>query len=365
MSAILIISPEPWDHLFVSKHHYAIELARRGHSVLFYGPPSDAGDLSIEIVERQGVSIGVVHSSKVAPGLRHMPAGLRNLLEARWLASLERQAKLPIDVIWLFENSRFYDMRFAGERLKIYQQVDLTENFNPKQAAGTCDLAVAISSPITNVLSQAAKQLIRVNHGYSPNEEKPLSSHVLDRYFSGPGPHAVLTGNLDIRYLDIQLLLDTVGAYPDVQFHFVGHYTPEAGLHAAVAEKNNVVFWGRQLSEALPSVFQRADILLLAYLADQYLEQLANPHKIMEYLASGKAILATRTLEYDGMPELVCIAHDREEYLKKFGEIIHDLPSWSAADRVAQRRAFAADNTYAHQVDRIAAALGERGYLLK
>ena len=33
--SILIVSPEPWAHLFVSKHHYAVHLAQRGNKVFF------------------------------------------------------------------------------------------------------------------------------------------------------------------------------------------------------------------------------------------------------------------------------------------------------------------------------------------
>ena len=36
---ILIISPQPWYQLFVSKHHYAIELAKYGNTVYFLNPP--------------------------------------------------------------------------------------------------------------------------------------------------------------------------------------------------------------------------------------------------------------------------------------------------------------------------------------
>ena len=37
---ILIISPQPWDHIAISKHHYANELAARNNTVYFLEPPN-------------------------------------------------------------------------------------------------------------------------------------------------------------------------------------------------------------------------------------------------------------------------------------------------------------------------------------
>ncbi|MEM6460766.1 MAG: glycosyltransferase [Pseudomonadota bacterium] len=364
MSAVLIISPEPWDGLFVSKHHYAIELARRGHSVFFFGPPTETNELEVEYAKWHGLQIGVVNSPPVLPGIRYLPPPMRNRFEARWLKNLEHKTNQRVDVVWLFENSRFFDLRFAGERLKIYQQVDIDQDFQPMIAARTSDLTIAISRPISRLLVAEANKLIRVTHGYSAMATTPLPESELEQRFSDFCSNAVFTGNLDRTYLDVPLLADLVKGYPETRFHFVGNYTEGRHLHGAVAGLENVLFWGRRPAEKLPSILKRADILLVASLADEHLEQLANPHKIMEYLASGKVILATRTLEYEDTPDLVCTANNRAEFLDRFREIIGNLEHWNAPERMETRRAFAADNTYAHQVDRIAAALGERGSLI-
>jgi hypothetical protein len=84
----------------------------------------------------------------------------------------------------------------------------------------------------------------------------------------------------------------------------------------------------------------------------------------MEYLASGRCVLATRTLEYEGLPELVETARDREEFKNRFASIVGNPFAFNTPDLIARRRAFAADNTYARQVDRIVEALGPRGGLL-
>ena len=364
MSTILIISPEPWDGHFVSKHHYARELARRGHKVLFHGPPDAPGPMRLVPVTEAPGDLRVLHAPRVAPGLRFLPGPLRRAWEARWLGQVEALAGARVDVVWNFENSRFFDLGFAGTRLKIYQQVDLNQDFYPDRAAASADLVVALSAPIAARLKSAAPDVIRLTHGHAVHSCTDDLPDGIATSFSAAPHNAVLVGNLDITYLDVTLLAQLVTEHPDVRFHFIGGYSPGSKLYAATASAPNVVFWGRQPAHILPDFLVRADLLLLAYLADQHLDQLANPHKMMEYLASGRCILATRTLDYEDRPDLVEMARDRADYSQRFAAIMAEPAIWNSPARVAARRAFAAENTYPRQIDRIAQALGPRGALV-
>lgn len=304
----------------------------------------------------------MVHAPSVAPGLRYAPAKLRRLLERRWLRRLEMLSGKHIDVVWLFENSRFYDMRFAEERLKIYHQVDLNQDFHPEVAAATADISIAVSKPIQRRLRIHANRLLRITHGCPQGALSVLSSpKVIEESFRTETVHAVLAGNLDIKYLDIKLISNLVTNHPDVKFHFVGQYTEEKGLHAAIGNCYNVVFWGRQAADSLPYFFQYADVLLVTYLANQYLEQLSNPHKILEYLASGRCVLATKTLEYEEHHDLIEMASSHEEFQKKFMIIVTSPDSWNTKEKVAKRKAFAADKTYSRQIDRISKVIESQG----
>lgn len=371
MSHILIISPEPWRGHFVSKHHYALELARRGHSVLFHGPP-EPGPMRIEPVEVDlPQTLQILHAPKVAPVLRHMPARFRRRLETRWLQAVERLTEVRFDIVWLFENSRFYDMRFAEDRLKIYHQVDLNQDFHPETAAATADLTIAISGPIEARINTAARALLRITHGCAVAQfdmaEALGTSDRADKVataFTEFPANAVLTGNLEIPYLDLDLLCDLVRRYPTTGFHFVGGYTAGHGLHKMLAGAENAVFWGQQPAQTLPLYLRRADILLVAYRAQAHLEQLANPHKIMEYLAAGACVLASQTLEYDARPDLVVTADDAADFLDRFANMLGNLEHLNNREQIARRRAFAADNTYPRQLERIASALGAQGNLI-
>ena len=43
---ILILSPQAWGTMFLSKHHYAVELARLGNRVYYLNPPETSEKLS-------------------------------------------------------------------------------------------------------------------------------------------------------------------------------------------------------------------------------------------------------------------------------------------------------------------------------
>jgi glycosyltransferase involved in cell wall biosynthesis len=355
--SILIISPEAWSAQPVSKHHYASALAARGHRVVFLDPPDIASrDITIK-AGKVGLAPWIVSAPRVAPGLRLMPSAARRLLEARWLARLEDALGWRVELVWLFENSRFFDMSFAGDRVKIYQQVDLNQDFHPLKAAETADLSIAISGPIERRLESAAKRLLRLSHGVASGPESPISASVQEERFSQFNRNVVLTGNLDISYLNVELLAGLVRDHPEVCFHFIGSYRKDGKLFRLTGQAPNVIWWGRQPSGALPSILREADLLLVTYLAETHREQLANPHKIMEYLASGSPVLATYTEEYAERSDLIWMATSADDFRTKFAKLIRDPEALSDTKAREVRKAFAAKHTYERQIDRIAIAL--------
>lgn len=366
MSTILIISPEPWLGHFVSKHHYARELARRGHSVLFHGPPDATGPMRMFPVVTKDTTgdLNVLHAPRVALGLRFLPSPLRRVLEGQWLRQVESLIGKPVNVVWNFENSRFYDMRFAGTRLKIYHQVDLNQIFNPDIAAATADLAIAVSAPIEARIKEKSRQFLRITHGcpirnFTEDESlnNPQGLGKIDESFSAFPENAVLTGNLEIPYLDLELIRDLVACHPTIGFHFVGQLTPHRGLHAMLGEAKNAIFWGLQSADKLPLYLNRASVLLVAYHSQDQLEQLANPHKMMEYMASGVVTVATYCEDYANKRHLLSMVDRREDFIPTFMKVVQNIEFWNSPAKRTERQLFAAENTYERQIERINVAL--------
>jgi len=354
--SIMVISPEPWFAHTVSKHHYAMTLAGLGHQVFFLDPPdASLRDLVFKpFTERPNLT--VVQGPKVAPGLRYYPAVLRRWLEARWLERFERHASCAIDTIWLFENSRFYDMRFAGNRLKIYHQVDLNQDFHPATAAATADICFCTTDFIRDQLQIHNPRNYKIHHGLAISELPLRLTDEEQARFSGGGVQAVYVGNLDMAYLDTELLANTARSFPEVRFHFVGGYSQASKLWRLAKDLPNIVWWGRVDSALITAILEYVDVLLVSYQAAHWQDQ-ASPHKFMEYLASGKTIVATYTDEYKDKRNLLEMVDDNLDYLAAFSRVVGNLDEYNSSGRQAARKAFAEAHTYRKQLDRIFALI--------
>ena len=357
-AAVLLISPEPWGSHHVSKHHYARALSRQGISVLFLEPPilSLRGFEIIPIKEDENIRL--LRGPRVAPGLRFFPSQLRIQVERHWLQRIEELAKTEIAVVWLFENSRFYDLRFAADRLKIYHQVDLNQTFHPQQAASTADICFCTTELIHRQLAAHNHRVFRLHHGLAPVYAELQLAVSQQRLLAAPGVHAVYIGNLDIAYLDQTLLFRLIHSHPDVQFHLVGGYQEGTVLRQQLKGYPHVHWWGRVSSSLIPRILERVDLQLVCYQAEHHADQ-SSPHKFMEYLASGRTIVATYTAEYADHAGLLamCEAGSNSGYLSLFQSVLNNLNEWNSPERMAARQAFAADQTYARQLQRIEAHL--------
>ena len=79
---ILLISPNYWGTMFVSKHWYAIELAKRGNNVYFLEPPRNKQPFQIELLKEYS-SLYIVRYATFQRGIKFLPKFLSKHLE--WL----------------------------------------------------------------------------------------------------------------------------------------------------------------------------------------------------------------------------------------------------------------------------------------
>lgn len=343
---ILLISPEPWDHIFVSKHHYAVHLGRRSNKVFFLNPPGKRP--SVTGTDYQNV--WSVHYAGFPKGLRYYPGALQRHFIRRRFHELERLCGADFDIVWSFDNSVFFDFSaLPGKVLTISHIVDLTQDFQFHKAASTANLCLGVTREIVNRLKKANPRSFFVQHGYAqPGDIAEI--HL-------PGTHAIrvgYAGNLDLRYIDWNLLDRIISEHAGVGFYFAGPHKENSAVDR-LRQKPNAHFLGKLPSAQLGSFYRKMDVLLLCYLADDYPDQLANPHKIMEYLGSGKVVVATRTGEYEAFesPGMLVMSRQNGEFADKLSQVLQGIEKWNAPDKQELRRRWAQDNSYDRQIDRI------------
>src|SRR5690606_16219209 len=122
-----------------------------------------------------------------------------------------------------------------------------------------------------------------------------------------------------------------------------------------LVKQTNVILLGRMTREEVSKFYREMDVLLLCYLANQYPEQLENSHKMMEYLGSGKIVVATFTLEYANLEEenLIAMSNNNSEFPGKFYQVLDNLSFWNSLDKQQLRKDLAFDNIYEKQLERI------------
>jgi len=351
MSTILIISPEPWDGHFVSKHHYACELARRGHKVLFLGPPEAIGRMRLVPVPDAPGDLQVLRAPHVAQGLRFLLSPLRRALEARWLGRLEQLAGSPVDVVWNFENSRFFDMSFAGKRLKIYQQVDLDQDFHPAQAAMSADIAIALNVPIADQLRRLGvdKPVHLVSHGVMVATGQSAPPDLPEDRI-----HAAYVGNLGIKDLDVDAFAQVVREHSlRVDFHLFGRFTETMPLRQTLKGKENVIWHGWQDPQTVYRYLSAMEIAMVLYRTWMDPEQLSNSHKVLEYLYNGTVVASSFMTDYEDRPDLIEMAPLDGHYSDLFSSVVARLDVLNTAERRQRRNAYALEHTYAKKLDQI------------
>src|SRR5204862_6214290 len=130
---ILIISPQAWGGMFLSKHHYAMELAKRGNRVYFLNPPST--DIKLprgKFLEEKPASLPnliIIHHRLTFPySLKFRFITIFHYLMRTHIAKL--MAFLPsIEIVWSFDLGSLYPLRlFRNISLTVFQRVD---EFNP------------------------------------------------------------------------------------------------------------------------------------------------------------------------------------------------------------------------------------------
>jgi hypothetical protein len=204
---------------------------------------------------------------------------------------------------------------------------------------------------IANLLRRVRPDVHKIHHGTVVVDDAPVTIDL--RPLQSGGIHATCVGNLDSQYIDAAGLSTLVQAHKDVTFHFVGTCNEGSELRRECAGAGNVVWWGKLPFTQIPALTARSDLLLVAYRSEDFRDQLASPHKFMEYFLSGKAVVCSYTDEYKDKRHLVAMAEPGHPLVETFSKALQDLGHWNAPGRMAERRAFALDNRYENQLARI------------
>lgn len=337
-SRILIISPEGWTHNFVSKHHYALALARMNNKVYFLNPPS--GQSSCRESEEQKNLFIVDY--KAIRGLNRIPWFLSRYLWRKEVNKIEKLVGGKIDIVWTFDPYRFQEVTQFNGKVSIYYAAD--EHRNKGLQKILIRNVPFIFSPSSFILNTIG----------SPENGMTISHGVSEHFFTSTGVFplpgnntlkAGYAGNLTMPFVNKSLVLTLVQKFPQVDFIFAGE---NKDLHKddtwpEILREKNVFCIGRIPNADVPAFLKACDLLFLIY------KPASNSHKILEYLSSGKVIVSTPIEEYQirKLPDdLLYMAHDEPAYLPLFETVILEFSRYSLPELSKRRIEFARQRTY-------------------
>jgi hypothetical protein len=113
----------------------------------------------------------------------------------------------------------------------------------------------------------------------------------------------------------------------------------------------NVYFYGEVPSENLNSILNKFDIHLILY---KNFEKNIAPHKISNYLETGKVILSSFIYDINTYPEESIVSlTDNREIPHKLIEIMNNLDYWNGESLSTRRKNYCRDNLYSTRINTI------------
>lgn len=369
---ILILSPQSWGTMFLSKHHYALELAKLDNTVFFLNPPSQDGNkqtIQIEKSDVNGNLFFINHKLKFPYELKFHAQKLFHWLIRFHLKRVLKKIKQPVDIVWSFDLGNTYPLSFFHKAVKIFHPVDEPLNKMAIDAAKGCDIIFSVTNEILDKYKVINAPRHFINHG--------VSDYFLAEAIMQPVGRKIrvgISGNFTRPDIDRDILLQIIDENPEVIFECWGSYEANqsnlGGSNDALLtkfiqslqSKANVALHGPLSSGKLATELKRMDAFLICYdiLKDQ--SGGTNYHKILEYLSTGKVVISNSVTTYqheEGLLEMTTNRNNNNELPALFKKVINNLNSFNNIVKQKKRIAYAIDNTYARQLSRIEKKLKE------
>lgn len=376
---IIVISQLDWGDMFISKHHYAVELSKLGNIVYYMNGPDRKGELKrgeIKIEETAFSNLFVIKHNFFFPYFIVFKA--RTLFNwfirvhiKRLMKKLQPSSQL---VVWSFDQSNTIPLKyFPAGSFKIYMPVDELNSRQAFNAAESAQVFFSVTNEIIQKLRYLQKPSLFINHGVS----SIFFSNEIRTQVNKPVV-AALSGNFLRPDIDRPVLLSIIKQHPAVIFEcwgsstqlsnnakgklnrtLGGHTNEETSAFIReMAAQPNVIMHGSVSPEILSRELHRADIFLICYDINKDQSGGTNYHKVLEYLACGKAIVSNNISTYHQYPGLLLMPQSRTDNTELpgiFSKALAELEQLNNAASQQHRIDFARQYLYSRQVKKIEA----------
>jgi hypothetical protein len=346
---VLIISPQHWGTMRVTKHHYAIELAKLGHEVFFLEPTEanwkwKKSRFEVSDCDAEGVRL-LKQNINVPYNLKFHAKSVFDWFIKRHINNLELVIG-PFDLVWSFDLTNALPLRYFSTKSKrIFFAADWPLNADAVKASESAHLLVSVAQEILDQYpdNPRTKKLL-IDHGvadcFIEAAKKPFIK-TDDKIRIG------MSGNFLRPEIDRLVLLEIIHSYPEILFECFGSYeTFSSNLGGSMNFETvdfinelksapNVILHGMVRPEVLSNELRRMDAFLICYDVEKDQSKGSNYHKVTEYLAYGRPIISNLISRYVGceiikMPlgnkvSVFDLFRDQHEQSWPIDEVVKDL----------------------------------------
>jgi hypothetical protein len=355
----IVVSPQSWGKMFISKHHYAVELAKLDYEVFFVNPPNEKKlggfpNIKINATEYENL-LTVNHTIFFSSYFKfHIPF-LHHILIFIHRRLLLKKIGKP-DLILSFDLTNNFPLTGLACK-KIFFAADEPRNNQNYVSAMNSDLIVSVSQHIIDLYRNKfpSTKTLLINHGLSDEFINfPIDS--IEKY---SGINIGLSGNFLFNDIDYTILLKIIQENPNVNFHFYGNNTNQCNLGSENNEEiynfldqikinENAIFHGIMQKKELSIELNKMDAFLICYKVEMGQSSGSNSHKILEFLSTGKLIISTNFSFYSKTNlfiQLEC-RNSNNGLVKLFKEGIANLDRLNSIEMNQKRKGFAYENSY-------------------
>ncbi len=363
---ILIISPQSWSHLSISKHHYAKALSLK-NDVWFLNAPEEEWGLKFKMENVTSYpNLHVIRYSLPLPYsfFFHLRAFYKKV-NLFFISKKMRNITPLFDVCIDFGNYLLYDnVDFVRAEYKIYFPVDDFEDLKPSMRGSR--FAFSVSDNIIEKFQRQGRKCYFINHGLSKVFADLAKTRLnsLKKWVRSGRLNIGYAGNLFIPFIDTRILGNIIKNNPDVMFHFWGSvkYNPDTAWqvewYKLLTESKNVKLYGTVSPEELALMFADIDAFLLCYKPDNKNYHAENSHKIFEYFSTGRVIISTPITIYK-QSNLFCMSENNEQFEFTFNDAIQNIEKYNAFEFAKARILLSLENEYTRQIERIESVINK------
>tara|TARA_B100000902_G_scaffold8533_1_gene10726 strand:+ start:42526 stop:43632 length:1107 start_codon:yes stop_codon:yes gene_type:complete len=361
---ILIISPQTWTNLYVSKQYYAIHLKKLGHEVFFLNPISSILKKKFfffKIKKEKNFGLNIIDLNIFCPlFIKTFLNFLYRIFLKFSIKAFQYITKLKFDLVWSFDEENYETINYFDSKKKIIHIVDPIKNLKKfHESTNKIDLIVFISK-LFKIKNKAKKNII-IPHG-------------LNLYFLKQAKHKFykdkkklenicLYGNFISGRFDLEKIKNIIEKNNKLNFTFVGNsdanhpYKDFNSLNESLKiiqilrRKKNVKFIKKTKPADLPYLINQQDL----FLTIPKKKYNVNAHKLLEIISTGKPMISSIFDFYKNNIDLIYFPKNQssEEFQILFDKISKNYKKYFNKTLNLKRKKYALKFNYDHHIKKI------------